>query len=173
VPNEAEWTIERLSGKHDRELFSCGVESLDNFLRFLASQYEQRNIGRTWVAVEPGQPRVIGYYTLSNGALQPSDLPPPLQKKLPRNLPIPIMHLGRLAVDSSRKGRGLGEFLLLDALHRTWRQSKQVGIHAVEVRAIDTHAQSFYTRYGFSSLIDDPLHMYLPVRSLRDLFPEA
>ncbi len=165
-----QWLIEPLSEKHRRDSFNCGVESLDTFLRHLSTQYQRRNIGRTWVAVALGGVEVLGYYTLSNGALQPTALPPQLHKKLPRHLPIPVMHLGRLAVDRRFSGRGLGEHLLLDALRRTWEQSRQVGIYAVEVRAINEAARAFYSRYGFASLPDDRLHMYLPIEALKGLF---
>lgn len=166
----ADTVIELLSDHHDTQSFDCGIESLNTFITTLATQYHRRNIGRTWVLTQPPAPEVLAYYTLSNGALQPGTLPANYQKKLPRRLPIPTMHIGRLAVDVRQKGRGLGRHMLLDALHQTWLQSKRVGIYAVEVRAIDDAARSFYAKFGFGALVDDPLHMCLPVAALEELF---
>jgi len=170
VPDPAEWFIEPLSDRHIRDDFDCGVEGLDSFIRQLASQYQRRNLGRTWVAVTRESLHILGYYTLSNGAIEPSLMPTASRKKLPKTLPIPIMHLGRLAVDHRSSSRGLGEHLLLDALRRTWEQSRQVGIHAVEVRAINEDAQSFYEHFGFVPLMDDALHLYLPITTIQKLF---
>lgn len=169
MSERVDWVIELLAD-HEREHFSCGVDSLDNFLKRLVTQYHQRNIGRTWVAVKAGSKEVLGYYTLSNGGIQPGLLPEKLRKKLPKEIPIPIVHLGRLAVDRSCACQGLGEHLLMDALNRSWLQSKQIGVYAIEVKAIDRKAESFYAKYGFSPLADDPLHMYLPIKTIGSLF---
>src|SRR5438876_4117406 len=94
----AEWTIEPLQRQHDRKEFSCGKQPLDAFLRTLVSQYEKRRLGRTFVATDPGQVRVAGYYTLAAGSFDVSCLPEAERKKLPK-LPVPTVHLGKLAVD--------------------------------------------------------------------------
>jgi GNAT superfamily N-acetyltransferase len=163
----AEWFIERLGRAHDRKGFSCGNGPLDDFLRSLAGQYEKRNIGRTYVATRPGEARVLGYYTLSSGAVPIENLPEPSARKLPRH-PVPTILLGRLAVDREVHGQGLGEALLVDALGRALDFSETLGVHAVEVVAIDERARAFYERYGFLTLIDDPLHLYLPIASIRN-----
>ena len=90
------------------------------------------------------------------------------EKRLPR-YPIPVVHLGRLAVDMRYQGKGLGEFLLMDALRRTQLVSEQIGVYAVEVRAIDEAARQFYLKYGFTELKDDKLHLYLPISVIRKL----
>jgi hypothetical protein len=76
----SEWTIERLSKEHDRAAFSCGQPTLDGLLRTLVSQYEKRRLGRTFVATEPGQERVAGYYTLAAGSFDASCLPAALRR---------------------------------------------------------------------------------------------
>jgi GNAT superfamily N-acetyltransferase len=77
--------------------------------------------------------------------------------------------LARLAVDKSAQGLRLGETLLLDALQRSLDLSQRLGIHAVEVDAIDETAAAFYAKYGFSPLIDDPPHLYVPIATLDGL----
>jgi hypothetical protein len=102
----AEWVIQRLTSAHDRTAFSCGKAPLDTFLVTLVSQYEKRRLGRTFVATEPGQTRVAGYYTLAAGAFDLSCLPQRDRKKLPKH-PVPTVHLGRLAVDLAFRGKRL------------------------------------------------------------------
>src|SRR5262249_45560900 len=112
----AEWVIERLRPEHERTAFACGQPLLDTFLRTLASQYEKRRLGRTFVATEPEAKQVAGYYTLAAGAFDVGCLPEAVRKKLPKH-PVPTVHLGRLAVDQAFRGRRLGETLLFHALH--------------------------------------------------------
>jgi GNAT superfamily N-acetyltransferase len=142
---------------------------LDNFLRTLVSQYEKRRLGRTHVVVRPGEKRVLGYYTLASGAVSFANLPEQATKKLPRH-PVPVILLARLALDQSVQGQGLGGFLLADALRRCLSLAGQLGVHAVEVDAIDDQAKAFYERYGFVALQDNPLHLYLPMATIEDAF---
>lgn len=110
----------------------------------------------------PAKSEVLGYYTISSGYVTFDTVP----EKLPR-YPIPVVHLGRLAVDLRMQGRGAGKMLLVDALRRSVRVSEYLGIYAVEVRALHERARSFYLKYGFASLQDDPSHLYLPLKTLR------
>src|SRR5437588_9239854 len=167
----AEWTIEPLNRSHERSEFCCGKSPLDNFLRSLVSQYEKRRLGRTYVAVRPGEKQVLGYYTLASGAVPFAHLPGRMAKKLPRH-PVPVVLLARLAVDQSVQGQGLGGLLLADALRRCLGLADQLGVHAVEVDAIDEEARAFYEKYGFTALQDDPLHLYLPLASIEDASAE-
>jgi len=156
-----EFIIEPLDKSHQRENFDCGEISLNDFLRKYARQNAERGLGRTFVAVLPGEKRVLGYYTLSSGSIAFDAVP----EKLPR-YPIPVAHLGRLAVDSSMRGQGLGELLLIDALERTVIISGEFGIYAVELFALTGRAKQFYLKYGFVSLKDDDKHLYLPVKTI-------
>ena len=79
------------------------------------------------------------------------------------------MHLGRLAVDLRSQGKGLGELLLIDALKRVTLAAEQLGIYAVEVRALNDSARRFYLKYGFTPLLDDELHLYLSMKTIRKL----
>jgi GNAT superfamily N-acetyltransferase len=165
----AEWSVEPLDGTHERGEFTCGKGPLDNFLRTLVSQYEKRRLGRTYVVVRPGEKRVLGYYTLASGAVSFANLPEQATKKLPRH-PVPAILLARLALDQSVQGQGLGGFLLADALRRCLALAEQLGVHAVEVDAIDDQAKAFYEKYGFVALQDNPLHLYLPMATIEDAF---
>ena len=167
-PPATAWRIERLSAAHDRKAFCCGEPTLDDFLRRFATQYAKKDMGRTYVAVGPDQVKVLGYYTLSTGSVDFVSLPEEARRKLPHH-PIPIVLLGRLAVDQSARGQGLGETLLLDALTRCSRLADEVAVYAVVVDALDETARHFYVKYGFASLLDDPLHLYLPMKVIRHL----
>jgi GNAT superfamily N-acetyltransferase len=161
-----EWRIERLNRGHVREGFGCGKPSLDDFLHTLVSQYEKRGLGRTYVALQEKDQRVMGYYTLASGAIEALSLPQNQAKKLPRHT-VPVVLLARLAVDQSVHGRGLGGFLLRDALTRSLDLSDKLGIHAVVVDALDAGAKRFYERFGFMPLTDDELRLFLPLRTIR------
>ncbi len=165
----AEWIIERLGAAHDRAGFSCGHSSLDIFLRKLAGQYEKRRLGRTFVAMQPGATKVASYYTLAAGSFAVDCLPAADRKKLPQH-PIPTVHIGRLAVDQEFRGKGLGETLLFHALRAALDLSEKLGAFAVDVWSIDKQASAFYQKYGFIPLANDPLHRYLPMKTIADLF---
>ncbi len=160
-----DWQIERFRSDHVRSEFSCGVASLDNFIRLLASQYEQRRLGKTYVAVSPGSRTVDGYYTIVAGSTPFESLPTDLGRKLPRH-PVPVALIGRLVVAKENQGWLLGEKLLLDSLWRASVLSDDLGIHAALVEAIDDKAASFYRRYGFVSLEDQPHRLILPISKI-------
>jgi GNAT superfamily N-acetyltransferase len=159
------WLIERLGKAHQRSEFCCGKPLLDNFLRTQAGQYEKRRLGRTFVAVLPPDPRVCGYYTLASGAVSFEHVPEETSRKLPRH-PVPVILLGRLAVEQRCQGQRLGEVLLLDALERCLRLTEDLGVFAVEVHALDDSAKAFYLKYGFTPLADSALHLYLPMTTI-------
>ena len=163
----ADWRIEPLGRGHSRGAFSCGRPPLDDFIRRLVGQYERRNLGRTYVAVRPGDAVVCGFYTLAAGGVSFETLPEETARKLPRH-PVPVVLLARLAVDQAVQGRGLGEALLVDALGRCLGLAEELGIHAVEVDAIDGQARAFYEKYGFVPLLDREMHLFLPIGTIKD-----
>ncbi len=158
------YTIERLSSAHDRSSFDCGEQALDDYLRRYAGQHDRKGLGRTYVAVERGGSVVKGYYTIASGAVSFEIVP----ENLPRH-PVPVILLARLAVDRTVRGRGLGTMLLLHALKRAQNVSEQLGVHAVAVDALNDSARAFYLKYGFSALLDDPLHLFLSIKKIRHL----
>lgn len=163
------WDIEPFDRlRHDRSGFDCGLPRLNDWLATKVSQFEKKNLARTYVLVEAGNPVVKGYYTLSNHTVVYEALPEDQTKGLPQ-IDMPVVLIGRLAVDRSVQGHGLGEFLLIDALRRAEYLAQKIGIRAVEVDAITDTAKRFYERYGFLTLTDDPHHLFLPMSVIRKL----
>ena len=162
------WTVVRLDKPHDRSGFECGNGSLNEWLRSRAGQFDRRDLSRTYIATRPEESIVCGYYAISTHRVVYDDLPAAESKGLPR-IDVPVVLLGRLAVDRSSQGQGLEAFLLIDALRRALHISEQVGIRAVEVDAIDHSAQAFYLNFGFRSLLDDPRHLMMPMHEIRKL----
>ena len=158
---------------HDINRFTSGNERMDRWLHRSMSQYEKRDLARTFVlvrseeSVSKPQP-IYGYYTLSNHSVRFADLPDAQQKGLPRNN-VPVVLIGQLAVHTDCQRQGLGEHLLLDALAKIQIISASIAIRAVEVDAIDQPARDFYLKYGFLSLQDDPMHLFLPMTTIRQL----
>jgi predicted N-acetyltransferase YhbS len=137
-------------------------------LRTLVNQYERRNLGRTYVATEGEDQQVLGYDTLSSGSVSFDVLPAKQAKKLPRH-EVPVILLARLAVDQRAQGKGLGGHRLGDAIRRSLDLSESLGIHAIVVDAIDESARSFYRKFGFIPLLDDELHLFLPIAAARSV----
>ena len=164
------WSIEKLDRSvHDRASFDCGKQLLNDWIRRLAGQYENRDLARVYVAVRQGDPAVCGFYSLSSHRVSFESLPHDQAKGLPTRISIPAVLLGQLAVDRHEQGHGLGELLLLDALHRTDRLADRVGIRVIVVDAADEDARGFYLKYGFTSLEDDRSHLVMPVTVVRRL----
>ncbi len=162
------WVIERLAKKHDRSAFDCGQTALNDWLLLRASQFEKKDLARTFVAVTPTTTVVNGFYALAMHHVRFEVVPEDQVRGLPK-IDIPVVLLGRLAVDVKLQGLGLGEYLLMDALRRTEQLSQQMGIRAVEVDAIDDRARIWYLKFGFVPLLDDPHHLFLPLQIIRKL----
>jgi GNAT superfamily N-acetyltransferase len=151
-----------LTGRHERSAFESGSAQLDAWLRQIAQQHQKRGISKTFVAVADDAPsRILGYYALTACEILTDELPEDLARKLPRQ--VPGVRLGRLAVDRSVQGQGLGELLLVDAITRTRLVLEHVGVHALFVDAKDKPAAGFYRKYGFRPLPSDPLRLVLPL----------
>ena len=163
------WEFGPIGRHHDRASFDCGEPVLNEYLKRYARQNQEQDIGRTWVATARGDSRVLGFYTLSAGAVAFEHLPESDRRRLPR-YPVPVAHLGRLAVDVTAAGQRLGETLLMHALMQIERASATLAIQGIEVRAKGARARAFYARYGFVSLQDDTHHLYLSIKLARRLF---
>lgn len=162
------WKIELLARDHERQPFDCGQASLNDFLKKHARQNAEKDVSRTYVLTLPPSPRVFGCYTICSGALRWEDLPTEAAKGLPK-YPVPVVILARLAVDISQQGKRLGGDLLIDALRRIQRLAGEVGICAVVVDAIDERALNFYLKFGFQPLLDDELHLFMLLKTIRAL----
>lgn len=170
VDDAASFFVERLNPRHDRERFTCGVEALDRYLRVQARQEMTRDIAVVYVLVPADQPATVaGYYSLSSTGVRLSDLPETTRKRLPRYPLVPATLLGRLAVDETFRGRGFGERLLVDALKRSLTASRSVASVAVIVDAKDATGATFYARYGFIAFPDQPLRLFLPMKTIAAL----
>ncbi len=156
--------IEPLGAGHDRADFSCGEPALDTYLRTQASQDIKRRIAQVFVALGDPPAKILGFYSLSAASFEKDALPSNLGKRLPR-YPVPAAVLGRLAIDRSHRGRGLGETLLLDAIHRVILASKAMAVYALIVDAKKDRAQSFYERYGFLPFLTTPRRLFLPLET--------
>lgn len=155
--------IELLASGHDRTGFDCGEPALDDFLRRQAGQLQRRGFGKTYVAVDDEGAAVRGFITVSVGQIATASMPPAL--KLPR-YPVPILRIGRLAVDRRCQGLGIGQDLLAFAFHLTLDFADRVGLWAVVVDAKHETAAAWYRRLGFIATLDDPLCLYLPIGTL-------
>jgi ribosomal protein S18 acetylase RimI-like enzyme len=150
--------IEALSRSHDRAAFSSGVHELDRYLRELASQDIRRRISNCFVAVDPIG-KIAGYYTFAATSVPLSGLPPDLASQLPRYPVLPACRIGRLAVDETFRGRGLGNALIVDAVARAIRADPAIFI----VDAKNDTARTFYEHHGFRRFVSRPMTLYLPI----------
>ncbi|MGE5072163.1 MAG: GNAT family N-acetyltransferase [Anaerolineae bacterium] len=166
---QQEFWVEPLARTHDRSVFSCGIAALDRYLRQQAGQDAARQVSVCFILTPNGR-TVAGFYTLSQYAVDLAGLTAELASKLPKYPEVPATLLGRLAVGIEFKGRGLGEFLLLDALHRCWKHSNEIASLAVVVDAKDEAAVRFYRHFNFISLPGTPSRLFLPMKTLEKLF---
>lgn len=159
---------EPLTPRHDLEPFRSGVPSLDAWLRQRASHNERERASRTYVLCE-GEGRVIAYYSLAVGSVPSAEVPGRVRRNMPD--PIPVMVLGRLAVDEGWQGRGLGGDLLRDALLRTLGAAEIAGIRAMLVHAISPEAKRFYERFGFRECPERPMTLVTALRDAQAMLP--
>jgi len=162
--------IEPLGKKHDRVVFSCGNNALDTYLKKRASQDAKKKIATVFVMTESQARAVIGYYTLSATSILLADLPDETAKKLPKYPHGPATLLGRLATDSRYQGFGYGDILVIDALRRALMATTEIASYAVVVEAINERARSFYEHYEFCAFPDRKLRLFLPMKTIADLF---
>lgn len=156
--------------RHDRSRFDCGVPTLNEYLRTSVGQHGRKDLTRGYVAVD-AESHVVGYYTLAAGRLSVSVLPQ--RGNLPARMPLPTTLLARLAVDRAWQGRGIGAALVVDALRNAVRGADVIASAVIEVDAKDESARSFYSHFGFQSVVDDRLHMYLPMETARAVVARA
>jgi predicted GNAT family N-acyltransferase len=164
------YRIEALSKRHDRAAFTCGSSALERYLQQQARQDVEKSVAAAFVLLAATEQKVLGYYTLSASLINTGELPEMLLKKLPRYPQLPVTLLGRLALDTSVKGQGLGQFLLLDALHRSWQAASTIAAMAVVVDAKDAAAEAFYRHFSFEPLQLQPRRLFLPMKTVAGLF---
>jgi ribosomal protein S18 acetylase RimI-like enzyme len=153
--------FEALGDRHDRAAFGCGDEALDRYFQTQATQDIRRRIANCFVVVEAATGQVAAYYTLSAASIPLVDLPADEAKRLPRYPALPAVRIGRLAVDRRFERRGLGELMLMNAVHRTMQDA--AAAFALLVDAKNDRAAAFYQRYGFRSVTGTPRTLFLPL----------
>jgi len=155
----------------DRSTFTCGVAALDDYIRHHASQDVKKRIAACFVLLdETNNNRVAGYYSLAATGIRADDAPPELARKLPKYPMIPATLIGRLASDQRYRGRGLGEYLLMDALLKSAVAAKDIGSIAVVVDAKSDQAAWFYRKYGFIQFPAQPERLFIPMKTVEGLF---
>jgi GNAT superfamily N-acetyltransferase len=135
-----------LTHTHVLDQFTCGEPSLDDWLRRRALANQASGASRTFVVADRSG-FVRGYYCLAAGAVTHDNAPGPIRRNMPR--PIPVLVLGRLAVDVSAQKCGLGADLLRDAVQRAASVAEHTGVRALLVHALDERAKAFYLYHGF------------------------
>ena len=155
--------VRPLAGDHDRQGFDCGRQELNDWLRQVARQHQDKGLSKTFVAVREDEPtRICGYYALTLAELENRHLPQAWRKKLPRR--IPGVRLARLAVDRQFQGKRLGELLLVDALTRAQRIYAEADGIGLFVDALDEQAAGYYRNFGFAASPNNPLLLYLSAK---------
>ena len=150
---------EHLTPEHDVAAFDSGVPALDDWLKRRALANEQAGASRTYVVCAGG--RVVGYYALATGAVALAAATGRVRRNMPD--PVPVMVLGRLAVDRAYQERGSGAGLLRDAILRTLQAAEFGGIRAILVHAISDDAKRFYERHGFVESPVDPMTLMITI----------
>jgi len=168
-----DWREEPIGRHHDRDGFDCGAPDLNEYIRRYARQNHQSGGAKTFVAVAPAEPaRVMGFYSISPGAIAFARVPAILTRRLGR-YEVPVFRLGRLAVDRSMQGQGLGGDLLLAAGARALAVAAEVGGVALAIDAKDENAARWYERFGALPLLDDPLKLILPLATIAEAIESA
>lgn len=154
---------EPLAAHHDTTAFVCGVESLDHWLKQRALKNQATGASRTFVACDEN--RVVAYYALASSAVATEVATGRLRRNMPD--PIPVVVLGRLAVDQSLQGSGMGRALVRDACLRVIAAADAIGIRGMIVHALSASAQTFYERVGFEPSPLDPMTLMATIADLR------
>jgi ribosomal protein S18 acetylase RimI-like enzyme len=166
-------------GRHGRESFSCGVEQVDNFFRRTANKLAKADNLRLFVMTS-GDGEVIGFYALNAHAVSFVDLPPRYARTRPGHGSIPAAYIAMIGVDRRFAGQGHGGVLLADALRRIAAAADAIGIAVVLLDVLDdgdaalvARRLALYRSYGFEPLPSNPLRLFLPVATVRELLRAA
>jgi len=154
---------ELLAEHHEVDAFQSGELSLDDWLKRRARANQVSGASRTYVACEGV--RVLGYYALASGAVAVESVPGRFRRNMPD--PIPVVILGRLAVDQSMQGQGMGRALFADAARRVAQAADAIGIRGLLVHAISDDARRFYLALGFEECPGQPWMLVVTLADLR------
>jgi GNAT superfamily N-acetyltransferase len=154
---------EPLADRHQVGPFASGVATLDDWLKRRARGNQVSGASRTFVACRGDS--VVAYYALAAGAVEIALAPGRFRRNMPD--PIPVIVLGRLAIDTSEQGRGLGRALVRDAGLRIVGAAETIGIRGILVHAISDEARKFYLSVGFETSPVDPMTLMVTLADIR------
>lgn len=155
---------EPLRARHDTETFRSGVETLDVWLKRRALKNQANGASRTFVACEGV--RVAAYYALASSSVVVDVAPGHFRRNMPD--PIPVVVLGRLAVDEAWQSRGIGRALMQDAARRVLGAADLIGVRGLLVHALSPEAKAFYEHLGFDASPHDPMLLMVTLADLRN-----
>lgn len=155
---------EPLAPHHDVKTFNSGEPTLDTWLQRRALKNQLSGASRTYVACV--QSRVFAYYSLASSSVSVATAPGRFRRNMPD--PIPVVILGRLAVDQSHQGTGIGRALVRDAGLRVLNAATEIGIRGILVHALTEAAKSFYERIGFEPSPLDPMTLMVTIADLQE-----
>jgi GNAT superfamily N-acetyltransferase len=160
------WHEEPIARRHDRATFDCGDKELNDFLRRYARKSHDKGGAKTFVAVDDtDDTQIFGFYSLSPASIAYDRAPEVVTRGLARH-EVPVFRLGRLAVDSSVQGLGLGGQLLLAAGRRCLYVAAEAGGVALLIDAKNERVAHWYSSYGALPLLDSPLSLLLPFKTI-------
>lgn len=153
-----------LTEHHVLTNFSCGVDSLDQWLKRRSLKNQIQGASRTYVACDEAS--VVAYYALASGAVTSIDATGRFRRNMPD--PIPVVVLGRLAIDQTVQGTGFGRALVRDAGLRVIQAADAIGIRGMVVHALSDSAKAFFDNMGFEASASDPLLLMISLPDLID-----
>jgi GNAT superfamily N-acetyltransferase len=157
-----------LTEAHNGEAFACGEPSLDAWLKKRALRSQGSGGARCFVIAHG--PAILGYYCLSAGAISHEAVPKPMRRNMPN--PLPVLLLGRLAIDRRYHNQGLGSALLRDAMLRAAAVSTEAGVSAILLHALTEAARQFYLSRGFSPSPLQPMTLMMSLATVRAILAE-
>jgi len=156
---------EPLAAIHELNDFFSGVDSLDDWLKRRARPNQLSGASRTFVIAD--NHKAVGYYALASGAITAAQSVGRFRRNMPD--PIPVAILGRLAVDRSKQGQGLGRALFRDCALRVAHAADTIGIRGIVVHAILEQAKVFYVTLGFDPSPGEPMTLMVTLNDIRQL----
>ena len=154
---------EPINEKHSIQGFNSGEESLDSWLKTKATKNQKENASRTYVV--SNNERVIAYYVLASSSVDGSSTTGRFRRNMPH--PVPVVILGRLAIDLAYQNKGIGRALVRDAGLRVINAAETIGIRGLLVQAISTTAKEFYIKLGFEPSLIDPMTLMITLNDLK------
>ena len=167
------WHEEPIEKRHDRAGFDCGDAELNEYLQRYARKSHEKGGAKTFLAIDDADDRkILGFYSLSPASIAYERTPEVVRRGLARH-EVPVFRLGRLAVDRSAQGEGLGGQLLLSAGRRCLQVAAEAGGVALLIDAKNQRVAKWYASYGAVPLLDAPLSLLLPFKTIHSALAAA